>query len=126
MRVFSKKTICTVKAFTDGMMAENSKEHMSIILWRDMEYSHGKMDASTLVATKMIKNVDTVLSSGQMAENILALGRMANNMAKELISTEAAEKEKAPGKLVKELTGSTVHQGTNDFFRKTIIILLKI
>ena len=102
MRVFSKKTICTVKAFIDGMMAENSKELMSIILWRDTEYLLGRMDESMLVVTKMIKNVDMALSSGQTAENTLVLGRTANNTAKETTSIEAVEKEKEPGKLVKE------------------------
>jgi hypothetical protein len=46
----------------EGNMMENGK----IIKWKDMVYSHGKMDENTKGNTKTIKRKDMELLIGQM------------------------------------------------------------
>lgn len=111
MKVSLEKTIYTVKAFTNGKTADNSKVPIKTTSWKATVSLPGRTVVSTLVRTKMIRNADKVHLNGLMGADILAHGKTENNMVKEFILTEIREKEKDNGKMVKEKIGWNHHQG---------------
>jgi len=57
MKAIGKRTICTVKDFMHGKMAENMKETTKKIKKMDLALTLGQMDASTLANGKEVDNM---------------------------------------------------------------------
>ena len=90
-REIGKTTICMVKVFTLGLMAEAMKE---III--------------------MTKNMDMESINGQMVESITVSGLKASSMVKVSMSCQLESREKVFGKEVTESNGHPKRQKSND------------
>lgn len=79
MMATSSKTIFTELVSMYGQMVECSREIGLTIEWKEEEFSHGVMAASTLVITKMIRSTALAPSHGPMDDATKVSGIRANN-----------------------------------------------
>jgi len=61
-------------------MVDNTKENGSTIIWTELVFTHGKMEDSTVVSTKMTRNTGMEFTLGQMVVHTLDIGAVVSNM----------------------------------------------
>jgi len=61
-------------------MDESTEENGLLIIWKDLDFTHGKMDELLKVSTLKIRNMVMGFTFGQMDENTWEIGLMGSNM----------------------------------------------